>query len=179
MSSRNSTLIQQFTDAAELAGATTEIIHYSPDSLKKTLKRLINNNRTVVYAEPETVPTEMFASFIEIPGIISFSSEHQLVLADIGITDAFAGIARTGSVCLYITKKLIGAVSLFPRSHITILEAKNIVARPRDVFVLESFLEKNRPGDVVFITGPSATADMGSLERGVHGPGKLHIIILE
>ena len=30
-----------------------------------------------------------------------------------------------------------------------------------------------------FITGSSATADMGPLVRGVHGPGQLHIIILE
>ena len=30
----------------------------------------------------------------------------------------------------------------------------------------------------VFVTGPSATADMGPLVRGVHGPHKLHIIVL-
>jgi len=30
----------------------------------------------------------------------------------------------------------------------------------------------------VFVTGPSATADMGPLVRGVHGPHKLHILVL-
>ena len=33
--------------------------------------------------------------------------------------------------------------------------------------------------DLVFITGPSATADMGPLVRGVHGPHRLHILLLE
>jgi len=30
----------------------------------------------------------------------------------------------------------------------------------------------------VFVTGPSATADMGPLVRGVHGPHQLHVIVL-
>ena len=173
MNSGDSDLVQQFIDAAERAGASTEIIQYSPLVLKKALERLINKHQLVVYTEPETVPPEIFECLEEIPGIIHNPTARQLVSADIGITDAFAGVARTGSICLSITYQLAGAVSLFPRGHIAILEAKNIVARPRDIFI------KEQPGDVVFITGPSATADMGSLETGVHGPGKLFIIILK
>jgi L-lactate dehydrogenase complex protein LldG len=32
--------------------------------------------------------------------------------------------------------------------------------------------------DFVFITGPSATADMGPLVRGVHGPHRQHVIVV-
>ena len=31
----------------------------------------------------------------------------------------------------------------------------------------------------VLATGPSATGDMGSLVRGVHGPQEVHVAILE
>jgi L-lactate dehydrogenase complex protein LldG len=31
----------------------------------------------------------------------------------------------------------------------------------------------------VLATGPSATADMGALVEGVHGPHEVHVIVLE
>ena len=47
------------------------------------------------------------------------------------------------------------------------------------MFFSEAYLEgKGLKRSFTFITGPSATADMGPLVRGVHGPGKLHIIVL-
>ncbi|TKX83368.1 hypothetical protein EXE43_24625, partial [Halorubrum sp. SS5] len=32
--------------------------------------------------------------------------------------------------------------------------------------------------DVVFATGPSATADMGGLVHGAHGPKEVHVVLL-
>ena len=54
-----------------------------------------------------------------------------------------------------------------------------IVPRVRDLFSREVLEGKGLARSFTFITGPSATADMGPLVRGVHGPGKLHIIVLE
>jgi len=71
------------------------------------------------------------------------------------------------------------SVGLFTRRHIAVLAAASIVARPRDVFDNPRVKKLSADSDFVFITGPSATADMGSLVRGVHGPGSLHIIILD
>ncbi|MFW5973924.1 MAG: LUD domain-containing protein, partial [Natrialbaceae archaeon] len=31
----------------------------------------------------------------------------------------------------------------------------------------------------VLATGPSATADMGTLVQGVHGPHEVHVVVLE
>jgi len=32
--------------------------------------------------------------------------------------------------------------------------------------------------DVILATGPSATADMGGLVRGAHGPKEVHVVLL-
>jgi len=63
--------------------------------------------------------------------------------------------------------------------HIALLPAEKIVERPRDLFHQDCLDGDGLRLDFVFITGPSATADMGPLVRGVHGPHRLHIIILE
>jgi L-lactate dehydrogenase complex protein LldG len=34
-------------------------------------------------------------------------------------------------------------------------------------------------GSAVVATGPSATADMGALVRGAHGPKEVHVVILD
>lgn len=35
------------------------------------------------------------------------------------------------------------------------------------------------PGDAILATGPSATADMGALVQGVHGPRTVHVVLVE
>jgi L-lactate dehydrogenase complex protein LldG len=69
-------------------------------------------------------------------------------------------------------------VSLLAPLHIAVVAAENIVPKPRDLFRPDMLDGKGLRRDFVFITGPSATADMGPLVRGVHGPHKLHIIVL-
>jgi L-lactate dehydrogenase complex protein LldG len=73
-----------------------------------------------------------------------------------------------------------GYISLLARTHIAIVAANSIVENPSDLF---RGGRRARPQGLtrnfVFITGPSATADMGPLVRGVHGPHHLHIMILE
>jgi L-lactate dehydrogenase complex protein LldG len=71
---------------------------------------------------------------------------------------------------------MTAAASLLAPLHVALLRAENIVARPRDLFAAGAV---GLAQDFVFITGPSATADMGPLVRGVHGPHRLHVIILE
>jgi L-lactate dehydrogenase complex protein LldG len=72
-----------------------------------------------------------------------------------------------------------GAISLLTRMHIAVLAAQTVVERPSDLFRPNCLEGKGLKRSFVFVTGPSATADMGPLVRGVHGPHQLHIIVLE
>ena len=165
--------------AAENAGATVERIARSPESLSKALLRAAEGASGILLAEPDDLNPDLFARFSQAQGVICKPTESQLATAELGVTDAFAGVARTGSVCVSNTDKLGGAISLFTRRHVAVLDADSIVPRPRDVFTAQCLSGKGMERDFVFITGPSATADMGPVVKGVHGPGKLHIIILE
>ena len=172
-------LIEQFIHAAEESTATVERIKRSPSDLKDALLNMIRDEDAAILSEPDDLDPKVFAPFRKDRKVITSPTESQLTSVKVGITDAFAGVARTGSVCVSVSKNLGGSVSLYTREHIAVLDALTIVPRPRDLFS-ETMLEgKGLTRDFVFITGPSATADMGSLVRGVHGPGKLHIIILE
>jgi L-lactate dehydrogenase complex protein LldG len=63
--------------------------------------------------------------------------------------------------------------------HIVLLDAARIVERPSSLFDPACLEGEALRRDMVLITGPSATADMGPLVRGVHGPRRLHILLLE
>jgi len=174
----DSGLILQFIDTARKAGATTEEIESSEEALCNSLLELTGESKKILMSEPRFIPDSLFEKIKEKINIVTEPDAQELAFAEVGITDSFAGVARTGSACISINPGLSSYISLLPRKHIVLLESKNIVARPRDVFdnyILKDAIEET---GWVFISGPSATADMGELVRGVHGPDKLHIILL-
>lgn len=172
-------LTEKFISAAQASAATVELIPATADDLAAAVLSAAGGAEGILLARPDFLPRELFAKLLAAPCVIIDPGEEELAAVEVGVSDAFAGVARTGSVCVRVTEKLGGSVSLFPRRHIAVLSAASIVPRPRDVFEDPRVRDIGMESDFVFITGPSATADMGSLVRGVHGPGSLHIIVLE
>lgn len=174
----SSQLTDQFISVAQRTTATVETIEKSADQLTQALLRATSGAGLITLAEPDDLDPLLFQPFSKTANVVTQPKEQQLATADFGVSDAFAGVARTGSVCVSLTPKLGGSVSLFARAHVAVLAAETIVARPRDLFLNDGLRDKAMHRNFVFVSGPSATADMGPLVRGVHGPGKLHIIIL-
>ena len=170
-------LLLQFEHGARTAGASVERIRSSAAELRAAVERIASGK--IAIAEPLDLPAELFSELRHISGVVTERSKETLASCDVGITDAFAGIARTGSVCITVDHDYAGAISLVTRMHIAVLSAATIVERPMDVFTRDCVGGKGLERNFVFVTGPSATADMGPLVRGVHGPHRLHIIILE
>ncbi len=74
--------------------------------------------------------------------------------------------------------------SLFPDLHVAVLRASDVLPDMGAAFErLGPRLREGRtPGanrSAIIATGPSATADMGALVRGAHGPREVHVVILE
>ena len=170
-------LLLQFEAAARSAAASIERVPYSAESLAAAVKRIATGR--IAIAETLDLPPDLFADLRKLPGLVRGRSKEELAACDVGVTEAFAGVARTGSVCVAVDHDYSGAISLLARMHVAVLSAETITERPGDLFNPRYLHGKPLQRNFVFITGPSATADMGPLVRGVHGPHQLHIILLE
>ena len=169
------TLQFTFTERAQAAGAKVHPVTGDPLELKRVLTEICGDDILLTtgfqFISPE------FADVVtSMPNIHTQPDESLLAGGYTGITDVFAGVAETGSIALSNAHDLSGPVSLFTSRHIALLDAHKLYARPRDLFLDESL--SSIIMNMVFITGPSATADMGKLVRGVHGPGRLDIILI-
>ena len=169
-------LIAQFEREARAAAATVERVRSSAD-IAAAVRRFSAGK--IAIAEPLDLPAELFADARRLPDVSLGRSKDELATCAVGVTDAFAAVARTGSICLTVDHDYAGPISLLTRGHVAVVAADSIVERPADLFQKSCLGGKGLSRNFVFITGPSATADMGPLVRGVHGPHQLHILILE
>ena len=109
----------------------------------------------------------------------SRAEASELFECDAGITSAQWAIAETGTLVLESKSERSRLVSLIPPMHIAILGAGRIRQT-----MSEALEAVSKAGElsrtVTFITGPSRTSDIElTLAIGVHGPGKLHVIVVE
>jgi L-lactate dehydrogenase complex protein LldG len=170
-------LMEEFERAAVSAAATVERVGRDARQIAAAVERFAPDAPRIIVAEPRELPATLFAACRALPGALTGRAKSELAGCDLGITEAFAGVARTGSLCVSVDHEYSGYASLLARVHVALLGPENIVERPGDLFRAECGGLGLR-GNFVFVTGPSATADMGPLVRGVHGPHKLHILIL-
>jgi L-lactate dehydrogenase complex protein LldG len=171
-------LVEQFLASATAAVATVELIERSPERLHEALVKAVGDAPRILYAPPHELPAGLFAGFARDSRVRANPTAEELVASAAGVTEAFAAVASTGSVCIDISFERTGMVSLLAPLQIAVVAAETIVPQPRDLFRADVLGGRGLDRDFVFVTGPSATADMGPLVRGVHGPHRLHVIIL-
>ena len=97
---------------------------------------------------------------------------HELVFAT-------AAVAQTGSVVVDSSRNA-RAASLLPDRCAFVIDASTIVDTPGDVLRDRTrWWPAGPPSQIVFVTGPSRSADIEmTLTVGVHGPGRVHAIIV-
>ena len=101
-------------------------------------------------------------------------SKEALFAADIGITGVDHVIAETGTLVMRTRPEQPRAASLLPPVHIAVAHKSQIVADLFDVFGKEEM-----PACLTLITGPSKTGDIElRLVTGVHGPGEIHVVLV-
>ncbi len=154
-------------------------IERTPLAVRSAIERACDGLKNIVMSDAEFLPPQILAGARGLAGVILKPDEEQLATAAVGVTEAFAGIASTGSVCVSLGRPLVGATSLLMPLHIVLLPSERIIGRPRDLFDPTCLNGDALKRNIVVITGPSATADMGPLVRGVHGPHRLLILLLE
>jgi L-lactate dehydrogenase complex protein LldG len=103
------------------------------------------------------------------------ASKREMALCDLGITEADYLLPETGTLVLSSSAVKPRAVSLLPRIHLAIVHPDMLRADMHQVFA-----EAKDRNYLVFITGPSRTADIElTVTLGVHGPRHLYVWVLE
>ena len=118
--------------------------------------------------------TEILSS-LEVELISPNASKHDMASCDIGITEADYLLPETGTLVLRSSAEKPRGVSLLPRIHLAIVRPEMLRADLHQVFA-----EAKDSHYLVFITGPSRTADIElTVTLGVHGPKNLYVWMME
>ncbi len=97
----------------------------------------------------------------------------------LGVTGAEAGFAQSGSIVVRSGPDRPRMASLVPFVHVAFLERSRIL-RSLAHWAAEAAATMGDATNVVFITGPSRTADIEQqLNLGVHGPRHLHVVLVD
>ena len=101
------------------------------------------------------------------------------------LTQAFAGIAETGTLMLPAEPTRPTTLNLLGDTALVVLRASRIVGPYEDAWNWlrarhDSITGGFMPRNVMLVTGPSRSADIEStLELGAHGPRQLHIVLVD
>lgn len=99
------------------------------------------------------------------------ANKYKMAQCDLGITEADFLLPETGTLVLTSSNEKPRAVSLLPRIHVAIVRPEMLRADMHQVFA-----EAKNSNYLVFVTGPSRTADIElTVTLGVHGPKGLFV----
>ncbi|WP_191085796.1 LutC/YkgG family protein [Roseococcus microcysteis] len=104
----------------------------------------------------------------------------------VSLQHGYAGIAETGTLMLPSSPQRPTTLNLLPDTEMVFLRASRIVGAYEEAWdLLRAENQDARTGgfmprNVMFVTGPSRSADIEqTLELGAHGPRRLHILLLD
>ena len=114
------------------------------------------------------------------PDNISVEKRPATVEDSVAISEAYAGIAETGTLVLLGGEQRWTSHNFLPDDHIIILDSTLIVRHQEDIWMRLRALPDGLSRVVNLITGPSKTADVEqTVQYGAHGPRRLHLIVVE
>jgi len=166
--------IERFlSEVKKLSGVSQKISPPEIDSALKTLITDQNIRKATVWETPHLRQlgiTEIL-NFLGVELISPNANKHEMAQCDLGITEADYLLPETGTLVLRSSSEKPRAVSLLPRVHLAIVRPEMLRADMHQVFA-----EAKDSNYLVFITGPSRTADIElTVTLGVHGPKNLYV----
>ncbi|KPN28924.1 hypothetical protein SY89_03158 [Halolamina pelagica] len=104
---------------------------------------------------------------------------EQLDAAATGVTAAGYGIADYGSVVVQGGAEGAEPVSLYADEHVAVVAESDVLPDMDAAFDRLAADVRSGTRQSIVATGPSATADMGALVQGAHGPMAVTVVLLE
>jgi L-lactate dehydrogenase complex protein LldG len=161
-------LLDRFRDGVEAHAA--DLRRTTPASFAADLDAAV---------DPPAVGAPLPFDDLSLPDAVpTVETTADLAAAETGVSGATLGVADYGTVVLEADPGGVEPVSLFPERHVVVLRAADVVSGLADA--LDALGPRLRDGgSAVLATGPSATADMGSLVYGAHGPREVTVLLVE
>ena len=151
-------------------------IKLSPAEIESGLKTLVaeQNIRKATVWNTSFLKQLKIADHLKFLGVDLVSpnaKKNEMANCDLGITEADFILPETGTIALLSSAEKPRAVSLLPRVHLAVVTPAALRADMHQVFA-----EAKGSNYLVFITGPSRTADIElTVTLGVHGPKNLYL----
>lgn len=159
--------------AAELPAKLAEVLaHYEAKSVTLAADQL---------SDGAALAEALSEAGIEVRDCRNDRAMTALYDVDAGVTGCGAALAETGTI-VYRSGEAGGrGHMLVPPVHVVIVKRSDILPDMLDYMNQQNgCTPAELPAAQTFITGPSKTADIeGVLITGVHGPGKVGVIIVE
>lgn len=115
---------------------------------------------------------------VEVDRLTADNCRGPLFAADLGISGVDHLIAETGSLVVKSRPEEPRSLSLLPPIHVAVADRSQLLADLFDLF--EPGDGKALPSCLALITGPSKTGDIElRLVTGVHGPGEVHVVLID
>ena len=102
--------------------------------------------------------------------------------AAVGVTGVDYAVAETGSAVIVARPGVARLASLLPPVHVAVVTSGQVLPGLDELFVLRRRDMLRRPGRdyMNVISGPSRSADIEyTLVTGVHGPGEVHVVLVQ
>ena len=102
--------------------------------------------------------------------------------AAVGVTGVDYAVAETGSAVIVARPGIARLASLLPPVHVAVVTSGQVLPGLDELFVLRRRDMLRRPGRdyMNVISGPSRSADIEyTLVTGVHGPGEVHLVLVQ
>ena len=160
-----------------LAGKTRRV--RGPEEARGLVAEAIERNTAVA----SNAPFLAACGITSLPGVRSGIVDRdelreRCAAADIGITSADYALADSGTLVMMAGPDEARVISLLPPEHIAVVPRERILTGLEELFTLMPY-PAGRTSSMVLITGPSRTADIEQiLVRGVHGPGRLTVVVV-
>ncbi len=165
--------------AEELRKVGGEARRIASGDLASTMAELAEDVRTVVVADGVGPYRDAIADGLARSGCsVLEPTREDAASAGLGVTGAVLGVASTGSILIPMGPDAPRVASLLPPVHVVVLDEARLVPGFEELFAAMPDVTRGR-AQTVLITGPSRTADIElSIVRGVHGPGKLWVLVV-
>lgn len=147
--------------------------------LKEVVKKIIKEQKVKTCFIGKTL-THLLKDLPAVKLDKNYFAKKEIYNLDAAITHAKGSAADVGAIALVPDRDEPRSITLIPPIHIVVVDKKNIWTTMDDFLARFASPPNNHPlpTNIVFVSGPSKTADLvGKLCFGIHGPKQLYVII--